>query len=99
MGIPHQPMSLIGPSLHLPRCSNMPEVGGIADSPLSFGKAIHRGIWAPAITSGWAVPAGAPSRDAHRALETIDVAVLVGQEAERQDLGAEIAVSLIEIPH
>jgi hypothetical protein len=28
----------------------------------------------------------------------IDVAVSVDQEAERQDLGAEIAVSLAEIP-
>src|ERR1700674_4897448 len=51
---------------------------------------VHSGILA--------VPAGAPSCDAHRALETIDVAVLVGREAERQDPGAEIAVSLIEIP-
>src|ERR1700674_5194287 len=51
---------------------------------------VHSGILA--------VPAGAPSCDAHRALETIDVAVLVGQEAERQDPGAEIAVSLVEIP-
>jgi hypothetical protein len=40
----------------------------------------------------------APSCDAHRALKTIDVDVLVGREAKRQDPGAEIAVSLIEIP-
>ena len=40
----------------------------------------------------------APSCDAHRALETIDVAVSVGPEGERQDPLAEFAVSLIEIP-
>jgi len=43
-------------------------------------------------------PASAPSCDAHRALETIDVAVSAGPEGERQNPLAEFAVSLIEIP-
>jgi hypothetical protein len=63
--------------------------------PFSFGKMVHRAFGS--LRAGGS-GGGGPACDAHRALETIDVVVLVGREGERQDPLAEFAVSLIEIP-